>query len=157
MSVDSGEMKEVINVDMETAIDTVVATQLTSQNGWEIINQLFLVCNLKIQSTQVFIYPVMNNIETIREKLVDPEAFEKSFMTLINDITRFQSELSGILNTHIGREGVPEESDWDILFNASTQYSSLMDRFDGAVTPLIAALTDTLKHGGCGDLLVAGN
>lgn len=138
----------------EIVIDesTVAAGVLVSENSWDVLTQLYKETLSKIFTTQGFVVPVIQCLPTLRTKLTDVPAFEKSFNTLINDIQSLTERLNICYELHKDRSGEPTQEDWAITFGVSQEYSNISMKFDSTVAPLIFSLVEIIKNEH-GDLL----
>lgn len=132
--------------DLRATEEVVAGTALKSDKGWEILRQLYLESSKRLLSTQGFTFPVLNNMDTLKEKLSDPEGFQKSMQTLINDLRDYKERLDHIYSRHQGKSGKPKEAEWPILFTLSQEYSNLMHHFDSVIAPLIFSLVDIIRQ-----------
>jgi hypothetical protein len=139
-----------INKDNVEEVQAAVADHLLkSEQSWDILNSLYLECANKLLHTRGFTVPVLAQMSVLKEKLNDPDGFQRSFSTLLNDIQAFKLQLDGIQAQHQGKTGTPTEADWPTIFAISQNYSNLISYFESVIAPLIFTLIDVIKaeHG----------
>lgn len=135
--------------DMQAAQAAVADAVLKSEHSWGILREMHRQCATNLLTTQGFTLPVIKALPTLRTKLSDPEAFERSFNTLLGDIKSLKEDLDQISLSYKDRSGVPSEQDWPEIFAISQQYSNLLTRFDQVIVPLTFSLIEIIKkeHG----------
>lgn len=148
MTADNATPPESEAGDEEIVLDEqiVAAAVLTSEQSWEVLEELYAQASKRIVATSWFVNPVVTNIASLREKLNDPIGFEKSFNTLMADIRATGESLKVVYEQHAGRSGVPEEEDWPTVFSTSQDYNTLINRFESTIDPLIDSLMDIIKN-----------
>lgn len=137
---------EITDADLRATEEVVAGTALKSDKGWEILRQLYLESSHRLLTTQGFTFPVLNNIDALKEKLSDPEGFQKSMQTLIGDLKEYKERLDHIYSRHLDKSGKPTEAEWPIMFALSQEYSDLMNHFDNVISPLIFSLVDIISR-----------
>jgi hypothetical protein len=135
----------------ETGIAAETMLRLT---GWDILNGLFKACASGLNSTQLFVLPVLSDLPNILAKLDDPQAFESSFDALKDDIANMAQALRIASAQHVGKVGIPEEGDLEKVKLLSLEYSKIQTQIEKAVQPLMLALIDTLEEAGIKDLSI---
>lgn len=142
-SLSTEEQQDVLKdvIDMQS---TVADASLRSEEGYDILLELYR-CNAEILLlTSHFVLPVSNHIERICEDLSDPEGFKRSFITLLADIKSYRDDLDTLYQCHKGKSGTPSEEDITEVFAIADGYSKLLDRYEGAIRPLKESLRDVL-------------
>lgn len=119
---------------------------LKSDKGFTVLNHLYANCARQFMATQAFVFPVLNNLENIKSELNDPDAFQKSFSTLLADLATMKQDLDKVLRQHQGREGKPDVADWPIMFDASLSYNNILHHYDTVVQPLMMDLISVLEE-----------
>lgn len=132
--------------DIEATQRVVADAVLKSETGWEVLNQMYHQCAKKLLHTQGFTLPVMNQLDTLKEKLDDPDGFTRCFNTLLGDIKQYKESLDVLHQKHAGRTGVPPEKDWPVMFSISMEYSNLETHFETVIAPLILSLIEVIRE-----------
>jgi len=140
---------DITDEDIRATEEVVASTVLKSDKGWEVLRQMYHESAKKLLSTQGFTYPVLANMDTLKEKLSDPEGFQKSMQTLIGDLQDYKQQIDAIYAKHKDKSGKPTEAEWPILFALSQDYTNLMHHFDTVISPLVFSLVDVIRaeHG----------
>lgn len=137
------------NLTKDDLIETqrVVADHtLKSDKGFTILNHLHANCARLFMDTQAFVFPVLNNIDNIKAELNDPDAFQKSFSTLLGDLKTMKDSLDSTLAQHQGRSGKPTPAEWPIMFDASLNYNNIVHHYETVVHPLMMNLISVLEE-----------
>jgi hypothetical protein len=138
--------------DLLATQGVVADAVLKSATGWDVLQKMHHGCARKLLHTQGFTLPVINNLETLKEKLNDPDGFTRCFQTLLGDIKQYKERLDELQAKHHGRTGTPPEKDWPVIFSISMDYSNLDNRFETVIAPLILSLIEVIREEH-GDLL----
>lgn len=154
-TINSNDAAE-IEKDAELSQEDIQATQgvvadavLKSSTGWSVLDEMYRGCAQKLLHTQGFTLPVINELDTLKTKLDDPEAFTRCFHTLLGDIKQFKERLDTLHQKHHGKTGTPTEDEWQLLFTISMEYSNLVNHFETVIAPLILSLINVIRdqHG----------
>lgn len=132
-------MEQILDIQSVTA-----EASLKSVEGYDILKELYRSSAELVLLTSEFVIPVSNNMAAITEHLSDPEAFRKSFATLLNDIKKYRDDLAVLWNCHKDRSGAPDETELTDVFALADGYNKLLTRFDTVITPLLDVLKTTL-------------
>lgn len=147
---------ELTKEDIEATQGVVADAVLKSSTGWDVLQQLYQNCAKKLLHTQGFTIPVMNQLETLKTELNDPDGFTRCFQTLLGDIKHHSNRLAELQKKHIGRTGTPQEKDWPVMFEISMEYSNLDNHFETVIAPLILSLIEVIREEH-GDMLEINN
>lgn len=144
-------MKEV--TDMQSV---VAEASLRSNEGYDILLELYRNNAEMLLLTSHFVVPVSQNIERVCQDVNDPDGFKRSFVTLLADIKAYRDDLNTLYQCHKDKKGAPSEDELMDVFALADGYNKLLNRYEGAIRPLMESLRDTLLNE-CKDLLEAAN
>lgn len=146
---------EVITEEMtqELALKTqsIVAERLLEAQGWDIIAQLFKITSQMVQTTSMYVLPVITEEELIREKLGEYyEAFAQSFQLLRDDLGTMTELLIALSKRHEGRAGAVAEEDNILVTEIALGYSKLQTQMEDQVGPEMFKQMQQLEAAGVG-------
>jgi hypothetical protein len=143
--------------EMAVAVQSSVADKLLQAKGWDILKQLFLITSELLQTTQLFVYPVIAEIELVKEKMGEHfEAFDKDFTALKEDLATMSGALVALSKQHEGKEGTVHADDHMLVVELASGYSNLQTQMETKVGPELMKQMSLLEAAGVGaDVLFA--
>lgn len=137
----------------EQALETqsFIAQTLLATEGWSILKQLFLLNSEALQTTQLFVLPVIAEEELVRTKLGEYyEEFAKGFDALKEDLATMSSVLLALSKRHEGKEGAVTEDEQTLVAELTMGYSKIQTQMETQVGPELMKQMSILEAGGVG-------
>lgn len=119
---------------------------LKSDQGYDILNELYTTCGNLILNTARWVIPVKHNMDGIKAKLSDPEGFHKGFKTLCTDISNYNANLSVLHDVHKGKTGQPAPEDAGDILLLADGYNKLATHYEDGIQPLMVSLAATVER-----------
>jgi len=119
---------------------------LKSEQGYDILNELYANCGNLILGTAGWVVPVKRDMVNIKATLSDPESFHRGFNTLCTDISNFHDNLTVLHDLHKDKTGQPEpEETTDVLLLADG-YNKLATHYENGIHPLMQSLAGVVER-----------
>ncbi|MNE01474.1 hypothetical protein D3C81_223320 [compost metagenome] len=135
----------------EQALETqsFIAQTLLATEGWSILEQLALVNAEAMQTTQLFVLPVIAEEELIRTTLGDTyEEFKQGFDALREDLATMADVLVSLAKRHAGKEGSVEPEEQALVAELAMGYSKIQTQMETQVGPELMKQMSILEAGG---------
>lgn len=133
------------------AVQSSVAQKLLQTDGWNILRELFRINSEMLNTTQLFVLPVIAQEELIREKLGEHyAAFEKDFAVLREDLALMANALLALSKRHLERKGDVAEEDQALIVELASGYSNLQTQMENKVSGELAKQMEILEVAGVG-------
>jgi hypothetical protein len=143
-AIDNPENKKMI-----VEAQSIVAQQLLAAEGWSILKQLFLLNSEALQTTQLFVLPVIAEEELVRTTLGEHyEEFAENFNALKEDLATMSSVLLALSKRHEGKEGAVTEDEQALVAELTMGYSKIQTQMETQVGPELMKQMSILEAGG---------
>lgn len=133
-------LKQVADMQNVTA-----ETLLQSNQGYDVLKELYRTSAQMILSTSTFIVPVAKDLDGICQHLSDPQAFTQGYKTLLGDIKQYREDLGTLWECHQDKTGAPAMDEVTDVFSLAEGYSKLAYRFERAIEPLMSSLAGVIE------------
>jgi hypothetical protein len=110
-----------------------------------------------LQTTQLFVLPVIAEEELVKEKLGEYyEEFDKGFTALKEDLAAMSAALLALSKKHEGKTGAVQAEDQTLVAELASGYSNLQTQMETKVGPELMKQMSILEAAGVGaDVLFA--
>ncbi|WDS62356.1 hypothetical protein [Pseudomonas phage D6] len=146
-----------INKEVALEVQSFVAQKLLDTQGWAILRKLFEITNEMIDTTKLFVLPVMSQEALLREKLGEHfDAFHKDFEAVREDLATMAGTLVALSKQHLERKGEISDTDKILIAELANGYSNLQSQMETKVGPELMKQMEILEVAGIGaDVLFA--
>lgn len=137
----------------EQALETqsFIAQTLLVTDGWSILEKLALLNSEAMQTTQLFVLPVIAEEELIRATLGEHyEEFAKGFDALKEDLATMADVLVALAKRHAGKSGAVTEDEQLLVAELTMGYSKIQTQLETQVGPELMKQMSILEAGGVG-------
>lgn len=133
---DSATLENPLNKAVALEAQSFVAQKLLADKGWDIVKQLFLISSEMLQTTQLFVLPVISEEDLVKEKLGENyEEFQKGFDALKEDLATMSSVLIALSKKHVDKVGAVEPEDQTLVAELTMGYSNIQSQMENEVGP----------------------
>lgn len=145
------EVSDAMTKEQALETQSFVAQTLLATEGWSILKQLFLLNSEALQTTQLFVLPVIAEEELVKEKLGEYyEEFAKGFDALKEDLATMSTVLLALSKRHEGKEGAVTEDEQLLVAELTMGYSKIQTQMETQVGPELMKQMSILEAGGVG-------
>lgn len=147
----SVEIDDAMTKEQALETQSFIAQTLLATEGWSILKQLFLLNSEALQTTQLFVLPVIAEEELVRAKLGEYyEEFAKGFDALKEDLATMSTVLLALSKRHEGKEGAVTEDEQALVAELTMGYSKIQTQMETQVGPELMKQMSILEAGGVG-------